>query len=213
MLLPLALFALAPVPAEPPMFAPAPAPLLEDREYLRRTLEVVSSVGAGVAEGREATETGAVGSELSLFGLYRVSPYFAAGAGVRWNAFPAFSAGEGGGARFAGAAGRLYFLESGASDPYFELNFGVSSLRLDDGEGGSSSSDLVGAARGAIGVDFYLGSQTRFGPSFGYMRYAYGSVERCAGYRCQSLDTGRGDLPSGVVSLGISLTFGAGDAL
>jgi hypothetical protein len=194
------------------LFDPAPAPLLEPPEYLRRSLEVVSTVGAGVAEGRVPSETGSVGSELALFGFYRPSPYFAAGAGVRWNAFPAWPTGVGGGARFAGAAGRLYFLESGASEPYFGLEVGVSSLRIDE-DGGWSSSDLAGAARGSVGVDFYLGAQTRLGPSFGYTRYTYGRVERCAGYRCQSLDSGRGDLPSGVVSLGINLTFGAGDPL
>lgn len=194
------------------LFDPAPGPLLEPPEYLRRSLEVVSAVGAGVAEGSAPTDTGSVGSELALFGFYRISPYFAAGAGVRWNAFPAFATGEGGGARFAGAAGRLYFLESGASDPYFELELGVSSLRT-DGDGARTSTDFAATARGAVGVDFYLGAQTRVGPSFGYTRYTYGRVEHCAGYRCQSLDSGRGDLPSGVVSLGISLTFGAGDAL
>jgi hypothetical protein len=193
-------------------FDPPPAPLLEPPEYLRRSLEVVSSVGAGVAEGQVPSETSSVGSELALFGFYRVSPFFAAGAGVRWNAFPVWPSGEVGGARFAGAAGRLYFLESGASDPYFELELGVSSLRIGDDDA-SSSSDLAAAARGSLGVDFYLGGSTRFGPSFGYTRYRYGRVEHCTGYRCQSLDSGHGDLPSGVVSLGINLTFGAGDAL
>ncbi len=135
------------------LFDPAPAPLLEPPEYLRRSLEVVSTVGAGVAEGRVPSETGSVGSELALFGFYRPSPYFAAGAGVRWNAFPAWPTGEGGGARFAGVAGRLYFLESGASDPYFELEVGVSSLRIDD-DGGFLSSDLAGAARGPSASTF-----------------------------------------------------------
>jgi hypothetical protein len=67
--------------------------------------------------------------------------------------------------------------------------------------------------RGAVGIDFWVGTRTRLGPSVGYTRYAPSRVERCTTLGCSRLPTDNADLPVGVLSLGISLTFGAGDPL
>ena len=118
-------------------FEPGPPPLLEESEYLRPSLELVSSIGAGVPEGRRGHD-GALpaGGELALVGLYRATPYFAVGAGLRLNTFPLLPAsGDGGSARSAQAIGRLYFQERGAQDPYFELGLGVTSLETTRGTG------------------------------------------------------------------------------
>jgi hypothetical protein len=204
-------------------FEPAPLPTLEESEYTRSSFELVSSVGAGVPEQRPGGEAALpAGSELGLLGLYRAHPYFAAGVGLRWNTFPALPSSErapseaGGSALFAGAFGRVYFLERGAHDPYFELGLGLSSLRTSRGAGALRTRDtaeLLATARAAIGVDFSLGRRVRLGPSFGYTRYAAGAAERCTQLGCASFPLDEADLPASVLSVALSLTFAAGDPL
>jgi hypothetical protein len=171
-----------------PLFDAAPAPLAEEREPLRGTLELVSSAGAAMPDTLAMGSPGEApaGSEFALLGLYRPSPYFACGGVVRFNGWR-LAGGGGNDERevFGGAVGRLYFRESGVTEPYLELDLGVSDHR-----------DTVWAARNALGVDWWLGAHTRLGPSFAYTRYAE-----------------RGYLSKGLVSLSVSLTLGAGDAL
>jgi hypothetical protein len=173
---------------KPPLFEPRPGPLAEEREPVRGTLELVSSAGAAMPDplARRAAGEPPAGSEFALSGLYRPSPYFACGGVLRFNGWR-FSGGGADDERevFAGAVGRLYFRESGATEPYLELDLGV-----------SDHGDTVAAARSALGIDWWLGAHTRLGPSFAYTRYAE-----------------RAYLPKGLLSLAISLTIGAGDAL
>jgi hypothetical protein len=180
--------ALAAAAPKRPLFEPRPAPLAEEREPVRGTLELVSSAGAGMPDpvtAQDGPKTPA-GSEFALLGLYRPSPYFACGGVLRFNAWR-FSGDDENRDRevFGGAVGRLYFRESGVTEPYLELDLGV-----------SDHGDTVGAARSALSIDWWLGAHTRLGPSFAYTRYA-----------------ARGYLPKGLVSLAVSLTFGAGDEL
>lgn len=196
---------------------PAPLPLLEPEEHLRPSFELSSSVGAGVPSARRSGATLPAGSEVGVTALYRGTPYFAVGVGVRLNAFPVLPAeSKGGSAVFAGAVGRLYFRERGAEEPYFELGLGMSSLRATHRIGARrtrDSSDLEATARAAIGIDFWLGRSARLGPHFGYTRYSRRAAERCTELGCASFPAEQADLPASVLSLGISLTFGAGDPL
>jgi hypothetical protein len=209
LLAPLALLALG--------FEPTPLPLLEEREYLRPSLELVSSLGAGVPAVRHGDASLPAGSEIGVHGLYRATPYFAFGPGLRVNAFPFLPGREtGGSAIFAAVCGRLYFQERGADDPYFELALGLSSLKTSRGGGALRSRDESGlspTARAAIGIDFSVGRRARLGPSVGYTRYAGGSIERCTAHGCASFPAEQSDLPESLLSFGISLTFGAGDPL
>jgi hypothetical protein len=209
LLAPLALLALG--------FEPAPLPLLEEREYLRPSLELVSSLGAGVPAVRHGDASLPAGSEVAVHGLYRATPYFAFGPGLRVNAFPFLPGREtGGSAIFAAVCGRLYFQERGADDPYFELALGLSSLKTSRGGGALRSRDESGlspTARAAIGIDFSVGRRARLGPSVGYTRYAGGAIERCTAHGCASFPAEQSDLPESLLSFGISLTFGAGDPL
>ena len=181
-------FELAAGASKPPMFEPRPAPLAEEREPERGSLELVSSAGAGMPDplGARVPGEARAGSEFALLGLYRPSPYFACGGVLRFNDFR-LPGGEqrDDGEVFAGAVGRLYFRESGVTEPYLELDLGV-----------SDHADTVFAARSGLGLDFWLGAHTRLGPSFAYTRY-----------------TDRAYLPKGLMSLTVSLTLGAGDAL
>jgi hypothetical protein len=132
-----------------------------------------------------------------------------------WRFWPD-AAGDGNRAIFAGVVGRLYLRESGTTEPYLELDLGVSSLsRTTSGAGGTARDHaaLVAAARSAIGIDFWIGSHARVGPSFAYTRYAPRGAERCTALGCVPLDAQRTNLPLNLLSLAISFTFGAGDPL
>jgi hypothetical protein len=96
--------------------------------------------------------------------------------------------------------------------PYLELDLGVSSLSVEVGSA-EDHARVVGSMRSALGLDIWLGTRLRLGPSAGYTRYASGHVERCSSAGCSSLAPDAADLPVGLWSLAISLTFGAGDAL
>lgn len=189
-LTPLAL-TLALVTAAPrgPMFERPPPPLDEAPEPERSSVELVASAGAAMPESRGAAPAGEVpaGTELAVLGLYRPSPYFACGAVLRFNALRLSSAAEPSDDRdvFAGAVGRLYFRESGAWEPYLELDLGV-----------SDRAESRWAARSALGIDLWLGAHTRLGPSFAYTRYA-----------------DRSFFPKGLLSLVLSLTVSTGATL
>jgi hypothetical protein len=204
-------------PTAKPWFEPAPPPLPAEPESARRALELVSSAGLGVPEARDGHAASAAGGEFGLCALHRATPYFAFGAALRLNSFgwPGTRGESGtGSAMFFGAAGRLYLREGGPLDPYLELDLGVASLSAKGDAGATEDrSSVAGSLRSAIGLDVWLGTSVRLGPSLGYTRYAPRKVERCTRSGCSGLAAATADLPVGLWSLAISLTFGAGDPL
>lgn len=197
---------------------PSPAPLARPRERPRRPLEVtlggaafLPSCSAGTFDDRGCiTLRPGGGAEGAL--LYRVGPFFAAGMEGAWSGFGARGHGAlsatGGGGRFVGIAGRVYFADSGPWDPYVSLSLGHGALRLT--EGGAATSGF--GARVAGGVDFLVGSRLRLGPTLGFMHFIAWSEERCSGRVCRDERPSYGRL-LGFATLGLRLTASFGDAL
>jgi hypothetical protein len=152
--------------------------------------------------------------------LYRVGPFFAAGAEGALSGFsrsgrgPFSSAGGGGG--FVGVSGRVYFAESGRWDPHVALALGYGALHL--AQSGVVASEAVrgGAsgfgARVSGGVDFLLGSHVRLGPALSFAHVIAWSEERCSGAICRDERLSYGRL-LGFATLGLRATVSLGEAL
>lgn len=200
----------------------APAPLAEAPDHPRRQFELGSELGIGMPHCASDDGVGCpsftAGGEIALTLLYRATPYFAFGVGGRRFAFGlgGSSGAEAarGSALFFGVSGRAYFLESGLVDPYLELELGGG--RLDLELGAAHANESVGfapGARSAAGVDFALNSWLRVGTFLALTRFIPSSVAHCESRACSTRSAGSSWLAVGATSLGVHLTFAAGEAL
>lgn len=202
----------------------APPPLGEAPEHARRSFEFGPELGIGVPHCPNADGAGCpsftAGSEIGLTLLLRPTPYFAFGASARRFAF-GLGAGTResaahGSALFLGLAGRAYFLESGLIDPYLELALGGGSLSLEVSGKGTRVDEQVAfafGARSAAGVDFMLNSWLRVGTFLSLTRFAPTSVAHCEAGGCSARSAGASWLAVGATSLGVRLSFAAGELL
>lgn len=202
----------------------APAPLAEAPDHPRRQFELGAELGIGVPHCPNSDGAGCAsltaGSEIGLTLLFRPSPYFAFGPSGRRFAFglggstgPSETHGS---ALFFGLAGRAYFLESGLLDPYLELALGGGRLDLDVSGSGARASEQVAfapGARSAAGVDFSFNSWLRLGTFLALTRFLPGSVAHCDALGCSARSAGSSWLAVGATSLGVRLTFAAGELL
>jgi hypothetical protein len=216
----------------PPRVLPAtelPPPLARPRQLARRPFELSAALsaflpncGSGSIDDR-ACLTLAPGSGVDGALLYRVGPYFAVGAEGAWSGFGARGHGAlssaGGGGRFFGVAGRVYFADDGVWDPYVALTLGGGSLKLDGaaagatGEAGPASIATSGfGGRVAGGVDYVFGSHFRLGPSVSFARWVTWGERRCSGGVCSESRAEYGRV-LGFASLGFRATASFGDVL
>lgn len=223
-----------PLPYEPwqgvgftrPQPAPAtdlPPPLARPRALPRRPLELTAalatflpSCGSGSVDDR-ACQTITPGSGVDAALLYRVTPYFAFGAEAALSGFAARGRGllshAGGGARFLGVAGRVYFADSGAWDPYVALTLGVGSLTLQQSALAGAGVTTTGfGARVAGGVDYVLGAHLRFGPAVSFSRWIAWSEAQCQASVCGPAPALYGRV-LGFATLGFRVTASFGDVL
>ncbi|RYZ08168.1 MAG: hypothetical protein EOO73_08890 [Myxococcales bacterium] len=223
-----------PLPYEPwhgvgferPPAAPAtdlPPPLARPPERPRRPLELsaalatfLPSCGSGSVDDR-ACLTVTPGSGVDAALLYRATPYFAFGAEAALSGFGARGHGllssAGGGARFLGVAGRVYFADSGAWDPYVALTLGFGSLLLEGRAPVGSSVSTTGlGVRVAGGVDYVLGSHLRLGPSVSFSRWLAWSEEQCQGAVCGPAPAVYGRV-LGFATVGLRVTASFGEVL
>ena len=195
-----------------------PVPFPRPRELPRRPLEAtlggaafLPSCSAGSFDDRGCVTLGPGGGAEGAL-LYRVGPFFAAGAEGAWSGFAGRGrgalSGAGGGGGFVGIAGRVYFADSGLWDPYVSLALGYSALRLN--EGGAATSGF--GARVGGGIDFLVGSRVRLGPGLSFAHFIAWSEERCRGAVCRDERASYGRL-LGFATLGLRLTASFGDAL
>jgi hypothetical protein len=199
-----------------------PLPLARARQRPRRPLEFTAalatflpSCGSGSIDDRACLTVGpGVGLEGAL--LYRVSPFFAFGLEGAWSGFGGRGQGAlssaGGGARFLGAAGRVYFADEGRWDPYVALTLGLGSLELSGADGAAHVATSGFGGRVAGGVDFVLGSHLRLGPAVSFTRWLAWSEERCQGDVCSRGPALYGHV-IGFATLGFRVTASFGDVL
>lgn len=200
-----------------------PPPLARARQLPRRPLELTTALGvflpncgSGSIDDRACT-TVSPGTGLDLAVLYRVTPYFAFGAEAALSGFRTTGGGlassDGGGARFFGVAGRVYFAEDGVWDPYVALTLGGGSVSLrDGGELGEKAWTSGFGGRVAGGIDYVLGSHLRIGPSASFARWVAWQEERCAGTICRDEPAAYGRV-LGFATLGFRVTASFGDVL
>ena len=204
-------------------FERAPPPLAEAPEHPRRQFELGSELAIGMPHCPSDDGAGCpsftAGSEIALSLLFRPSPYFAFGVGGRRFAFGlgGNSGAENahGSALFFGIVGRVYFLESGLLDPYLELDLGGGRLDLDV-SGRTRANESVSfapGARSAAGLDFALNSWLRLGTFLALTRFLPSSVAHCESLGCEARSASSSWLAVGATSLGVRLTFAAGEAL
>lgn len=207
-----------PKPLPPP---DRPLPLPRPRQLPRRPLELSAALatflpncGSGSVDDRACLTVGpGAGLEGAL--LYRVVPFFAFGLEGAWSGFGGRNqgalSGAGGGARFLGVAGRVYFADEGRWDPYVALTLGLGSLELAGTDGARTSTSGFGG-RVAGGVDFVLGSHLRVGPSVSFTRWVAWSEQQCQGDVCGYGPALYGRI-IGFATLGVHATASFGDVL
>lgn len=211
-------------PPPPPTAATdLPPPLARPRQLPRRPLELTAAVGtflpscgSGSVDDR-ACLTVTPGSGLDLALLYRARPFFAVGVEAALSGFGGRGQGPlssaGGGARFLGVTGRVYFADEGAWDPYVALTLGVGSLRL---EGTSEAEPSVSTngfgGRVAGGVDYVFGSRLRLGPTVSFSRWVAWSEQQCHASICGAGPAIYGRIV-GFATLGLRVTASFGDVL
>jgi hypothetical protein len=197
-----------------------PPPLARPREQARRPIELsvaaatfLPSCGSGSIDDR-ACLTLSAGSGVELALLYRVTPFFAFGADAALSGFGnghGMLASSGGGARFVGVTGRVYFADHGAWDPYVALTLGGGVLDLRRPEAGKIATSGLGA-RVAGGVDYAFGSHVRLGPSASFARWFAYADARCGDGVCRDETALYGHV-LGFATLGVRLSGSFGDAL
>ena len=174
------------------------------------------SCGSGSVDDRSCLTVKA-GSGVDLSLNYRVAPLFAVGVEAALSRFGAdghgFTSGAGGGARFFGVVGRVYFADSGAWDPYLALTLGAGSVDLRGAElGGASVSTTGFGGRVAGGVDYVFSSHFRLGPTASFARWVAWQERRCAEDICRPEPALYGRV-LGFASLGFRISASFGDVL
>jgi hypothetical protein len=200
-----------------------PAPLSRSPEHARRPVEVVSELTlslptcqSGKGRARCAALDPALGGGVAA--LYRQNPYFAFGAGVAYSRTTTTAHAEGAleGEMFGvGAHGHVYLYETGAFDPYLELELGYGSLRTTlVTVGGARYEDAAFGPKARVGggADFVVLPWLSLGGAFGFEHLLFERGERCAAERCVA-----GSAPSGAMVgalvFGLRMTLTVGDPL
>jgi len=199
------------------------APLLRAPEHARKPVEVVSELTLSLPTCRSGAESErctaldpALGGGLAV--LHRPNPYFAFGAALAYSRATTSAHAEGAldGEMFGvGAHGRVYLYETGAFDPYLELELGYGSLRTTlVTVGGARYEDAAfgPTARVGGGADFVVLPSLELGGAFGFTHLLLERGERCAAERCVA-----GSAPSGAmvgaVVFGLRATLTVGGPL
>jgi hypothetical protein len=210
-------------PPKSPLVADLPPPLARAPRAPRRPLELTAalaaflpSCGSGSVDDR-ACLTVQPGSGVDASLLYRASPFFAVGAEAALSGFRSSGAGPlssaGGGARFFGVAGRVYFADEGSWDPYVALTLGVGSLTLRGDVPGEASVSTRGfGARVAGGLDYVMGAHFRVGPTVSFSRWLAWSEQQCEQSICGPAPAIYGRV-LGFATLGVRVTASFGDVL
>lgn len=209
-----------PPPSTPPR-PELPPPHARPRSLPRRPVELsaafitlLPSCGSGRIDDR-GCRTVSPGPGVDLLLLYRAYPFFAVGGEAALGGFGGGRGGPwsnlGGGARFIGVAGRVYFAQDGAWDPYLALTLGAGSLTLKSDEAlatGERTSGLGGRIAG--GLDYLLGSHLRVGATASFTHWVAYREQRCGAYGCREEPLFYGRL-LGFATLGLRVTasFGA----
>jgi hypothetical protein len=173
------------------------------------------SCGSGSLDDRACLTVGA-GAGIDVAVMYRISPFFAVGAEGAVSGFGNAAHGvlsnAGGGGRFFGVVGRVYFADEGAWDPYVALTLGVGrlDLRAIAAEARESTSGFGGRAAG--GIDYMFGSHLRVGPTASFTHWIAWSEAGCSGDICRSQPASYGRL-LGFATFGIRVTASLGDVL
>jgi hypothetical protein len=200
-----------------------PAPFSRAPEHARRPVEVVPELTlslptcqSGANRARCAALDPALGGGFAA--LYRQNPYFAFGAGVAYSRATTRAHAEGAldGEMFGiGAHGRVYLYETGAFDPYLELELGYGSLRTTlVTVGGARYEDAAFGPKARVGggADFVVLPWLSLGGAAGFEHLLFERGERCAAERCVA-----GSAPSGAMLgalvFGLRIKLTAGDPL
>jgi hypothetical protein len=185
-----------------------------------------SSCVAGGAEARCNALGPIYGGELLV--LYRPSPYFAFGGAGGYGRATGSLASRNLSAETLSFAvvGRVYLLEEGTLDPYFEALFGWGSERTtlteatvdaSPGRAPAANGSEADAAFGPLGragggVDWLVGPELKLGIAANYAELVLARGETCRAGRCLA-----GPAPSGSVrgslSVGLGLSLLLGQAL
>lgn len=220
-------------PPGPASSAAYPAPLPEEPEYTRRSVEIVLDLGLGVphcASGEDSDyRCSGVGGGLSLglTALWRVTPMFAWGGTLEVAGFrnepedPDYTDARAG-AVFLGITGRVYFYEEGRFEPFVELGLGGGALgtRQDEptatGPTGYEETGAGPAMRGGIGFDFHLSRTLRLGPALSVTHVFVDKIRRCKATgsgQCQDVSTDLGGHLDSYLQVVGNLTFQFGSEL
>jgi hypothetical protein len=202
--------------------ADAPPSFARPLQRARRPLEVsaafaafLPSCGSGSIDDRDCLTVGA-GSGVDAALLYRVSPFFAFGAEGVLSGFGGGGHGAlspaGGGARFFGVVGRVYFADDGAWDPYVALTLGAGTLDLRGATPNTRDSTTGLGARVAGGIDYVFASHFRIGPAASFAHWIAWSEQGCRGDICSDGPAVYGRL-LGFATLGLRVTGSFGDSL
>ncbi|HEX2875604.1 MAG TPA: hypothetical protein VHP33_30335 [Polyangiaceae bacterium] len=209
---------------QPPMSGASkdvPPPLPQAPELPRRPFELTASVaaflpscGSGAIDDRGCLSV-SPGSGVDFALLYRVGPFFAVGGEGAVSGFAARGnsalSGAGGGARFFGVAGRLYFADEGAWDPYVALTLGAGTLKLrGDSDARVATTGLGGRVAG--GVDYAFGSHLRLGATASFAHWFAWTEQQCHASVCRDQPAAYGRL-LGFATLGFRVTGSFGEVL
>ncbi|HXK20641.1 MAG TPA: hypothetical protein VNG33_22675 [Polyangiaceae bacterium] len=199
-----------------------PPPLARPREHARRPFELsaalatfLPSCGSGTLDDRGCLSV-SPGAGVDVALLYRVGAFFAFGAEGALSGFGDGAHGvlskAGGGARFFGVVGRVYFADDGVWDPYLALTLGAGTLELRDAAARARESTTGLGGRVAGGIDYVFGSRLRIGPAASFAHWVAWREQACASDICADAPAIYGRL-LGFATLGIRVTGSFGDAL
>ena len=182
-----------PAAAQPPPPAPPPLPPPTLDPHARRPVELVPGLGVALPVCQAGSQTSdrcagvKMGVGVGFSAFWRVTPYFAWGGGLdfdgyryeppaRLNLTKPSAAGI-----FLGFLGRAYFLDHGALDPYVEVGLGGGVMGTSHDEAGERYNETGAgpALRVGGGIDFFLGSRIRLGPSLSYTHVFIDKIRRC----------------------------------
>jgi hypothetical protein len=206
----------------PPLRDPEPLASPRAPEHLRAPVELVPKAVTLLPTcrfGPDVDRCQALGPAFGLEAavLYRPTPYFAFGGTLGYaRARSSLAGGRLSGSRFElSVVGRVYLLEAGELDPYLEGFVGWTSERttLAWPSGVEDVDKAFGPfGRAGGGVDWFVSSGVKLGVLAGFSEFLLARRERCRAGVCTTGDA-PSSTPSGVVTLGLSLSVLVGEAL
>lgn len=212
----------------------SPAPLPEEPEFTRRSVELIPALGLAIPHCAPGDQSDArcsgvgAGVVIGLTALWRVTPMFAWGGTLEVAGFGNQPDNAGysnarAGAAFIGLTGRVYFTEQGQFEPFVELGVGGGALGTQQDElevgGGQAGYEETGAGpalRGFIGFDLHLSRTLRLGPALGLTQVFVDKIRRCratGGGECADSAPDRGGHLDNYLQIVANLTFQFGSEL